>query len=371
MLRPRRMRNSIIIVPWILYSCVILLAAAAVLLLSAEAHQQGSDTTSNNSMLLGASRGGVVRGLFRHSHTTIHSRSRTTLGCFVASSSTPRTTVSPVMIPITRSQPHHHPYSCTAWMGFRTDIHNSLSPLTGRLDRNVEPFHPHGPASGGKYDSNMRLFGTKGGTLDSVGDIQLIDEQTALPNLDIQRIKDILTIVRDIIGYPTYDVTLILVDDKAMRATNLESRDMDSPTDILSFPFDDDIVEPGNLGDPEFDVPDYYHLGDMFLDVEYVVRQCKQDKKDSLALVTPPNEAEDAEYESSSDSDDEYEYVDDDRGVAGTMMTIYDPEERIGLLLVHGMLHLVGYDHIEDDEYEQMITREDDVLAILKERLKK
>jgi len=256
-------------------------------------------------------------------------------------------------------------------MGFRTDIHNSLSPLTGRLDRNVEPFHPHGPASGGKYDSNMRLFGTKGGTLDSVGDIQLIDEQTALPNLDIQRIKDILTIVRDIIGYPTYDVTLILVDDKAMRATNLESRDMDSPTDILSFPFDDDIVEPGNLGDPEFDVPDYYHLGDMFLDVEYVVRQCKQDKKDSLALVTPPNEAEDAEYESSSDSDDECEYVDDDRGVAGTMMTIYDPEERIGLLLVHGMLHLVGYDHIEDDEYEQMITREDDVLAILKERLKK
>ena len=39
------------------------------------------------------------------------------------------------------------------------------------------------------------------------------------------------------------------------------------------------------------------------------------------------------------------------------------------MLVVHGMLHLVGYDHIEDDEYELMVVREDEVLAELKKRL--
>ena len=34
-------------------------------------------------------------------------------------------------------------------------------------------------------------------------------------------------------------------------------------------------------------------------------------------------------------------------------------------MLVHGMLHLLGYDHIEDDEAEVMETREDAVLRDL------
>jgi probable rRNA maturation factor len=77
------------------------------------------------------------------------------------------------------------------------------------------------------------------------------------------------------------------------------------------------------------------------------------------------------------DSDDEYEYeymeieVDeyDDRGIAPNMQYIYDPEIRIHMLIVHGMLHLVGYDHIEDNDYELMVVREDEVLAELKRRL--
>ena len=77
----------------------------------------------------------------------------------------------------------------------------------------------------------------------------------------------------------------------------------------------------------------------------------------------------------SSDDDEEYEYIEieveeyDDRGVAPQMQYIYDPEIRIHMLLVHGMLHLVGYDHIEDDDYELMVVREDEVLAELRRRL--
>ena len=34
-------------------------------------------------------------------------------------------------------------------------------------------------------------------------------------------------------------------------------------------------------------------------------------------------------------------------------------------MLVHGMLHLLGYDHIEDDEAEVMEAREDELLRKL------
>ena len=62
---------------------------------------------------------------------------------------------------------------------------------------------------------------------------------------------------------------------------------------------------------------------------------------------------------------DEY----DDRGVAPAMQHVYDPEIRIHMLVVHGMLHLVGYDHLDDDDYERMVAREDAVLAELQTRL--
>lgn len=38
-------------------------------------------------------------------------------------------------------------------------------------------------------------------------------------------------------------------------------------------------------------------------------------------------------------------------------------EEEVSLLLVHGLLHLCGYDHIEDDEAEAMEAREAEILG--------
>ena len=89
-------------------------------------------------------------------------------------------------------------------------------------------------------------------------------------------------------------------------------------------------------------------------------------ESDTHQIVEDGEEEEDGyEYEYIEVETDEY----DDRGVAPAMQYIYNPEIRIHMLLVHGMLHLVGYDHIEDDDYELMVVREDEVMAELKSRL--
>jgi len=208
---------------------------------------------------------------------------------------------------------------------------------------------------------SMRLFGTKRGT-PGQGTIEIYNEQTTIPDLDISKIEETISIIREIIGYPTYDINLILTEDAEMQQTNLETRGIDRPTDILSFQFQDVVNEPGDLAEPDFDIPEYYNLGDMMIDVPYVIRRCVEDKEFNESV----GEIDEVEIE--IDEDDDY-VGDDDRGASGVMSTVYDPEERIKLLLVHGMLHLVGYDHIDDDEYDLMVTREEIVIKELQKRL--
>jgi probable rRNA maturation factor len=217
------------------------------------------------------------------------------------------------------------------------------------------------------------------------GDILVSNDQSALPNINVKSLEETLDIIRAIIGYPNYDVSLVLEEDEAVQSLNGETRGIESSTDILSFPMyapeghgtivddddDDDenlaIVTPGVLPTPPFEVADYYTLGDMIISVPYVMRACERDRKDNDE--ENPNKTKQDKYEPVDDEDDdEYEWVLDDRGISGAMSTEYDTETRLHMLLVHGMLHLVGYDHETDDDYEAMVTREDEVLALLKER---
>ena len=234
--------------------------------------------------------------------------------------------------------------------------------------------------------------------------------------INLNALRQTIQHTREIIGYPTYDISVTLVTDSHMREINAISRGIDAPTDVLSFCFqdEDDIDEPGKLGEVQFDLPDFYNLGDVLIDVEYIQRRCEEDRRlhltdDATAAANnnkggndivlegeviadhPNNDDDDyddtsseagsvgMQHQSSDDDDDDddeqYEYIEveveeyDDRGVAPQMQHIYDPEIRIHMLLVHGMLHLVGYDHIKDDDYELMVVREDEVLAELRRRL--
>lgn len=219
--------------------------------------------------------------------------------------------------------------------------------------------------------SSSRLFGTKRNTPGNPpGEISIYNEQTALDDIDIGRIEATISEIRNIVNYPTYDISLLLVDDEEMRQTNLDTRGIDGPTDILSFPFQDVAVEgkPGELAEPEFDIEDYYSLGDMMLDVAYVIRRCEEDRIAANGAADGGDEAAERVIVEGAENDAESDNVDDDRGVSGAMSTVYDPEERIHMLLVHGMLHLVGYDHIEDDDYDLMWRKEEEVLDLLRKK---
>ncbi|CAB9511648.1 Endoribonuclease YBEY [Seminavis robusta] len=203
------------------------------------------------------------------------------------------------------------------------------------------------------YSSSTRLLGSKAGVPGNPpGEIVLEDYQEALPNIDQDRLKRTVEQIREILGYTTYDLSLYLVEDELMQETNLETRGMNKPTDILSFPFHEPI-EPGRLQEPEFqNIPDYFSLGEMMIDVPYVIRGCQEDSEFD-------NQQQDSDLVYDDNNSEE------DRGVSGAMATVYDPEERIHMLLVHGMLHLVGHDHEQDDEYELMVQKEEEILIQL------
>jgi len=204
-----------------------------------------------------------------------------------------------------------------------------------------------------------RSFGSSNEDLDEIltpGSILITNDQNSEPTLEekIPKINRIIEHIRDILGYPNYGILLAFVEDSAIQELNSEFLGKDRPTDILSFPFDGDvIVEPGVLRKPDFDIPDLYHMGDMIISVPYVMRRAEEDMMDLKKLK---DEGENEEYE-------------EDRGISGIMSTMPTVEERIPALLVHGMLHLMGYDHIEDNDYEIMVRREEEVWEELQRRI--
>jgi probable rRNA maturation factor len=122
------------------------------------------------------------------------------------------------------------------------------------------------------------------------------------------------------------EVSLLFVDEEAMAALNQRFLDREGPTDVLAFPVEDDPLPPGRFPDmggtgPGSDVADEppLLLGDVVVCPAVAERNAKE------------------------------------RSIA------YDDE--IALLVVHGLLHLLGMDHVIDAEAEAMESLERTLLA--------
>ena len=138
------------------------------------------------------------------------------------------------------------------------------------------------------------------------------DVQCALTEEELSEAAE-LVLDEEGVGRPC-GVSLSIVADDRMRELNLEWRDIDRCTDVLS-------LECERPDDPYLAPGEQCELGDIVLAPEYIAHQ------------------------------------------AASFGTTAADETR--LLLVHGMLHLLGYDHIEDDEAELMEAREDELVAML------
>lgn len=114
-------------------------------------------------------------------------------------------------------------------------------------------------------------------------------------------------------GAHSLNVSIVFVDDQKIKELNSTYRNKKSATNVLSFPFADGIDE------KLLSQIEATELGDIF-----------------ISLETARREAE--EFNQSF-------------------------EERLTWLLVHGMLHLVGYDHeMSREEEERMFAREKEIL---------
>lgn len=111
------------------------------------------------------------------------------------------------------------------------------------------------------------------------------------------------------------EVSLMFTDDETIHEMNREYRGIDRPTDVLSFALEEGEEEE-IYGGPEENL-----LGDIIISVETAVRQAE-------------------EYE-------------------------HSVEREMSFLALHGMLHLLGYDHMEEEERQEMRAQEKAILESL------
>ncbi len=106
-------------------------------------------------------------------------------------------------------------------------------------------------------------------------------------------------------GFTGYDLTLVIADSRRLRRLNRRFRGIDRPTDVISFALLEGAQPP---------VP-CRQLGDVYISVPRARRQARQYR------VTPG--------------------------------------EEMARLMIHGVLHLLGYDHIRPAQARSMRRREE------------
>ena len=117
------------------------------------------------------------------------------------------------------------------------------------------------------------------------------------------------------------EINVMVTNDKGIHAINLATRNIDKPTDVLSFPMFQ--LEPGN---PPTDWADYQDpdtglvpLGDMCISLERAVAQAQEFG--------------------------------------------HSTRREVGYLTIHSMLHLLGYDHLDEAEMKKQMRSREEAIA--------
>jgi rRNA maturation RNase YbeY len=143
--------------------------------------------------------------------------------------------------------------------------------------------------------------------------IELFREGITLPYKGIsrQKITKIATAAARLLDLNNASLTLIITDDAYMRGINREFRGHDEPTDVISFSNRENPFPEIDAGSEE--------IGDIYISIERADRQ------------------------------------------AGEYRVTLD--EEVKRLIVHGILHLVGYDHERSDSDEETMLQKEEELC--------
>jgi len=164
-------------------------------------------------------------------------------------------------------------------------------------------------------------------------------------NIDAQKIEQQVNEIKKILNVADFDVDVWFCSERKIRELNDEWRGKRKSTDVLSFPACD-FTAPGKIvNDPMFE--HLKHLGDIAIAPLYVQRQCIKDSK-------------------LYDKNREEYLAETDAGVSKAMSTVFDVNKRISYLIIHGMIHLLGYDHETEKQWKQMTNKENEVLDKIK-----
>lgn len=137
-------------------------------------------------------------------------------------------------------------------------------------------------------------------------------------NIDVKGIEHTVAETLNILHYSDFDIGILLTNNKTIQKYNRDFRKKDAPTDILSFSYHADLIPGKRITVKE---PEDKNLGDLILSIEYIDKAAKE-----------------------------------------LNVTL---EERLKVLLVHGICHLLGYDHETDADWRSMRAKEASVLKSL------
>jgi len=147
--------------------------------------------------------------------------------------------------------------------------------------------------------------------------VTIKNAQRAVP-CDVKQLKADAHYLLKILDYEDFDLGIMLVSDTTIQQYNRDYRGKDKPTDVLSFPYHPDLKAGERI---EATTEEDRNVGDLIIAPLYV-------QADAKRLKVPF-------------------------------------ERRMRRLLVHGICHVLGYDHETDADYAVMIKQERSLLQRL------
>jgi probable rRNA maturation factor len=145
----------------------------------------------------------------------------------------------------------------------------------------------------------------------------MADEQGE--SVDLEHLRGLAELVLREEGYPSgAELTVLLVNDDEMSSYNERFLNRSGPTDVLAFPVEE--LVPGVTPDHDPTGPPLM-IGDVIVAPAFVRRRA---------------------------ADNEVSF-----------------DDEMALMVAHGILHLLGYDHLDDEDAELMERRETELLSMV------